>query len=31
MPFEENEKLVKIEDMPEYCQPAFAHFKTLNR
>jgi pre-mRNA-splicing helicase BRR2 len=30
-PFSDDEKLVKIDDMPEFCQPAFAHFKTLNR
>ena len=30
-PFAENEQLVKIEDMPDFCRPAFAHFKTLNR
>ncbi|VDO21338.1 unnamed protein product [Brugia timori] len=30
-PFEENEKLVAITDLPKYAQPAFEGFKTLNR
>ncbi|EJD74040.1 U5 small nuclear ribonucleoprotein helicase [Loa loa] len=30
-PFEENEKLVAVNDLPKYAQPAFEGFKTLNR
>ena len=30
-PFESNEKLVQIEKLPPYAQPAFSDFKTLNR
>eukprot|EP01134_Creolimax_fragrantissima_P000807 CFRG0807T1 len=30
-PYASNEKAIAIRDMPEYAQPAFAHFKTLNR
>ncbi|MCP9262026.1 hypothetical protein DINM_005324 [Dirofilaria immitis] len=30
-PFEENEKLIAITDLPKYVQPAFEGFKTLNR
>eukprot|EP00850_Spirogloea_muscicola_P007775 SM000040S14787 [mRNA] locus=s40:365737:377479:+ [translate_table: standard] len=30
-PFEDGEELVKIEDLPKWCQPAFTKMKTLNR
>eukprot|EP00850_Spirogloea_muscicola_P009705 SM000055S18239 [mRNA] locus=s55:210526:220744:+ [translate_table: standard] len=30
-PFEDGEELIKIEDLPKWCQPAFTKMKTLNR
>ena len=30
-PFVENEKLISISDLPQFAQPAFEGFKTLNR